>query len=334
MADDTDIREGHDRIAKRLFAHAGVVADLLRNCLPEGLLPTFDASTMRRFPEERVDSRLALRRADIAWEFELAEGPRMVLLIEAQSMPDAAMPARMMVQCGMVWEDCLRRGNRCPAILPVVFYTGAKAWHAADDLSQVVDCPSGLLALTARKCYLLLDAARLASSQLPEQGRMSLIVRMASAPTEGETKDALKQAWRRWVDEDEALCQDLAVWVRDVLWPEKFKGSDPEEVTMSVFDIFPEAQERFRTEGRQQGIEQGIEQATHELRAEERAWLGRQAVRKFGRGAGESLQAYLSDMHESADFERVLDWIVDCQSEAEILARLPSNRKAEVRASV
>ncbi len=325
MADDTDIREGHDRIAKRLFAHAGVVADLLRNCLPEGLLPTFDASTLRRFPEERVDSRLALRRADIAWEFELAEGSSVVLLIEAQSMPDAAMPARMMVQCGMVWEDCLRRGNRCPAILPVVFYTGAKAWHAADDLSQVVDCPPGLLALTAGKCYLLLDARQLASSQLPEQGRMSLIARMASAPTKAETVDALKQALRRWIHEDEALCRDLAVWVRDVLWPEKFKGSDPEEVTMSVFDIFPEAQEKFRTEGRQQGIEQ----ATHELRAEERARLGRQATRKFGRRAAEGLTAYLSDVRESADFERVSDWIIDCQSEAEILAKLPANGAVE-----
>ena len=114
----------------------------------------------------------------------------------------------------------------------------------------------------------------------------------------------------------------------DVLWPEKFKGSDPEEVTMSVFDIFPEAQEKFRMEGRQQGIEQGIEQATHELRAEERARLGRQATRKFGRGAGESLTAYLSDVHESADLERVSDWIVDCQSETEILSKLPANGAA------
>ncbi len=93
---------------------------------------------------------------------------------------------------------------------------------------------------------------------------------------------------------------------------------------MSVFDMFPEAQEKFRTEGRRQGIEQ----ATHELRAEERARLGRQAARKFGRGAGESLTAYLSDVHESADLERVSDWIVDCQNEEEILAKLPANGAA------
>jgi len=101
---------------------------------------------------------------------------------------------------------------------------------------------------------------------------------------------------------------------------------------MSVFDMFPEAQEKFRTEGRQQGIERGIEQATHEFQAAERARLSRQATRRFGRDAGESLKAYLSDVHESADFERVSDWIVDCQSEAEILAKLPRNDEVENKA--
>ena len=59
MADDTQIREGHDRIAKRLFAHADVVAEMLRRFLPQGLLPEFDPATLRRFPAERVDARLA-----------------------------------------------------------------------------------------------------------------------------------------------------------------------------------------------------------------------------------------------------------------------------------
>ncbi|MCY4276245.1 MAG: hypothetical protein OXE81_00150 [Gammaproteobacteria bacterium] len=60
MADDnTQVREGHDRIAKRLFACADVVAKMLRRFLPRGLLPEFDAATLRRFPEERVDARLA-----------------------------------------------------------------------------------------------------------------------------------------------------------------------------------------------------------------------------------------------------------------------------------
>lgn len=55
----------------------------------------------------------------------------------------------------------------------------------------------------------------------------------------------------------------------------------------------------------------------------------KEATRRFGRDAGESLTAYLSDIHESADFERVSDWIVDYQSEAEILSKLPANGTAD-----
>ncbi len=83
--DDTQIRGGHDRIAKRLFAHADVVAEMLRRFLPQGPLPEFDA----------------------------------------------AMASRMTVQCAMAWEDCQRRGDAVPAIVPLVFYTGRPRWKAA-----------------------------------------------------------------------------------------------------------------------------------------------------------------------------------------------------------
>ncbi|MCY4041909.1 MAG: Rpn family recombination-promoting nuclease/putative transposase, partial [Gammaproteobacteria bacterium] len=155
MADDnTQVREGHDRIAKRLFARADVVAETLRSFLPQGLLPGFDAATLRRFPAERVDARLALRRADIAWEFALRDGTRVLLLIEAQSTPDAAMAARMTVQCAMLWEDCQRRGDAVPAIIPLVFYTGRPRWKAVHSLREATECPPGLLAYMPEKCYL------------------------------------------------------------------------------------------------------------------------------------------------------------------------------------
>ena len=328
MADEVNIREGHDRIAKRLFAHADVVADLLQSFLPEEMLPEFDLTTLRRFPAERVDSGLALRRADIAWEFELPGGARVVLLIEAQSTADRAMASRMMVQCGMVCEACQRADGRVPGILPVVFYTGRARWRAASELPEVADCPPGLLAFMPRKCYLLLDAGHLSSTQLPEGSRMSLIIRMAAARRSMDAHEALRLAWTWLGEEDTEFCRDLWVWADRVLWPSMFGGmkideiEDPREVLKMMMDAFPEEKEELLTKGRLQGIEQGIEQATRELRAGERARLSRQAARKFGHNAGASIEAYLSNLREAADFERASDWIVECGSEAELLARV------------
>ncbi|MCY4200781.1 MAG: Rpn family recombination-promoting nuclease/putative transposase [Gammaproteobacteria bacterium] len=326
------MREGHDRIAKRLFAHSGVVAETLRSFLPQGLLPGFDATTLRRFPAERVDARLALRRADIAWEFALRDGVRIVLLIEAQSTPDAAMAARMTVQCAMLWEDCQRRGDAVPAIIPLVFYTGRPRWKAVHSLREATECPPGLLAYMPEKCYLLLDAGALSSSQHSGDGRMSLIVRMANAPGSAEAKEVLKAARRRWGEADREFCRDLTLWVYEVLWPTKYKEADRKEVLMNWMEEFPDVVEEIKKDIMElrfeQGIERGAEQATSTLRKEQRAWIGRLATRRFGQRAGESLGEHLANVNSTADFEQVSDWIVDCASEEELLAKIPNGRSA------
>ena len=337
MADDnTQVREGHDRIAKRLFARADVVAETLRSFLPQGLLPGFDAATLRRFPAERVDARLSLRRADIAWEFALRDGTRVVLLIEAQSGPDVAMASRMVVQCAMLWEDCQRRGDAVPAIIPLVFYTGRPRWKAAQSLREAAGYPPGLLAFMPEKCYLLLDAGALSSSQQSEDGRMSLIVRMAGAPGGAQAQEVLKAARRRWGEADRVFCRDLTLWVYKVLWPTKYKEADRKEVLMNWMEEFPDVVEEIKRDimelrfeqGIERGVEQGVEQATSTLREEQRAWLGRQATRRFGRRAGESLGEHLANVDSTAEFEQVSDWIVDCASEDELLAKIPNGRGA------
>ena len=338
MSDDnTQVREGHDRIAKRLFAHADVVAEMLRRFLPQGLLPEFDPATLRRFPEERVGSSLALRRADVAWEFALRDGTRVLLLIEAQSARDAAMASRMALQCAMLWEDCQRRGDAVPAIIPLVFYTGRPRWKAAQSLREAAKCPPGLLAFMPEKCYLLLDAGALSSSQQSEDGRMSLIARMASAPGGAEAQEVLTAARRRWGEADRVFCRDLTLWAHKVLWPPKtYKEADREEVLMNLLEEFPEFVEEIKRDflelrfeqgvkqGVEQGLVQGIEQATSTLREEQRAWLGRIATRRFGGSAGERLGEHLASLSSTAEFEQVSDWIMDCASEEELLSMLPN----------
>jgi len=85
------------------------------------------------------------------------------------------------------------------------------------------------------KCYLPLDAGALSSSQQSEDGRMSLIVRMASSPGDAEARQVLMSARRRWSDADREFCSDLALWAYKVLWPPKtYKEADRKEVLMRM----------------------------------------------------------------------------------------------------
>ena len=73
-------------------------------------------------------------------------------------------------------------------------------------------------------------------------------------------------------------------------------------------------QQRYRDEGLEQGIEHGI--------AAERALLQRQASRKFGGGAEGRLAPLLADIATAEVLATVGEWIIDCGTLEELVARL------------
>ena len=66
--------------------------------------------------------------------------------------------------------------------------------------------------------------------------------------------------------------------------------------------------------GRAEGLEQG--------RSEERALLCRQAARKFDAGTAQRLAAALAEVADPERLAEVGDWIIECGTESELLARV------------
>ena len=75
-------------------------------------------------------------------------------------------------------------------------------------------------------------------------------------------------------------------------------------------------------EGLEQGLEQGREQGLERGRAEGRALVGRLATRKFGARTAEQLSRVLEDIADPERLAEVADAIVDCDSDAELFARV------------
>ena len=78
---------------------------------------------------------------------------------------------------------------------------------------------------------------------------------------------------------------------------------------------------RVRAEGVEQGIEQGVERGVRRGGAR---LVCRLAKLKFGAGAAERLAGLLEDLTEQEDLDRVGDWILQCDSGDELLARASS----------
>ena len=67
-------------------------------------------------------------------------------------------------------------------------------------------------------------------------------------------------------------------------------------------------------QGREQGIQQGIQG--------QRALLCRQAARKFDAATGERLAAALAAVADPDRLAQVGDWIIECETAAELFARI------------
>lgn len=119
---------------------------------------------------------------------------------------------------------------------------------------------------------------------------------------------------------DEELTQAFQAWVARVLLPRRFRGvesaSPPrlEEVRTMPAEQVREWTEEWIEEGRERGIAQG--------RAEERALLCRQAERKFDAATAQRLAAALGSVADLDRLVQVGDWIIECGTATDLLARV------------
>ena len=130
--------------------------------------------------------------------------------------------------------------------------------------------------------------------------------------------------------EDAALRQAFEAWVAQVLLPRRFRGVTPEslprleEVRTMLEENVREWTAEWVAEGREQGREEGREEGCEE----ERTLLCRMAARKFGAAAARELAAALVKVTDADRLAEVGDWIIECGTAADLLARLPGVRRS------
>ena len=120
------------------------------------------------------------------------------------------------------------------------------------------------------------------------------------------------------------LTQVFREWVKQVLVPRKMQGTALESLPGSE-EVRPMLQDLVAgwvAEGREQGLKEGIEQGIEQGRGEERRRLCRQAARKFSTETGPRLSVLLEHLTDPERLVEVGDWIIECETEEELLARV------------
>ena len=80
--------------------------------------------------------------------------------------------------------------------------------------------------------------------------------------------------------------------------------------------------DRWEAEILERGIERGLEQGIEQGIERQRALLHRLAARRFGPAAAERLSAVLAGVTDADRLAEAGEWIVDCATTADFLARV------------
>ena len=339
-----------------------MVEDLLHGFAARDWSGALDFASLAPLPASYVSHDLRQRHGDLVWRvrFHDERWLYLVLHLEFQSTVDRAMAVRMLAYTTLLYqkligEGVLREHDALPPVLPIVIYNGRRRWNAAADVSELIASGDAELArYQPSQRYFLLDEDRVGDADLPGGNLVSALIALErSRDLErlpellGSLIDLLREQG------DEELTQAFRSWVAHVLLPRRFRGGEPgslprlEEVRTMLAEQVQEWTEEWVEEGREQGItqgreqgiaqgreqgiaqgrEQGIAQGIAQGRAEERALLCRQAERKFDAATARRLAAALEDVADPGRLTEVGDWIIECGTGADLLARISDERR-------
>ena len=254
------------------------------------------------------------------------------------------------------------RGERLPAVLPVVLYNGAKPWTATGDLRRLI-APVGpwLAPCQPQQRYHLLDLRRVAAHDLPYRNLLRAVARLEQSRS---PQDVLRvvSALRRWLPQRGAdeLQRAFVDWIRQITerlappgasvppvrtlqeasmtlvervaeWPKQWLREGHEQGLAEGHEQgLAEGRAQGATEGRAQGVAEGLAQGVAEGRAQgiaqgvdqQRALLCRLAAARFDADTAARLTDLLAPVADPERLAQVGDWLVRCDTAAAFLARL------------
>ena len=341
----------NDGAHKFAFHLRELVRDLLRLVVPWVDELDFDeAEELSAAHVAASDGRFTQRYGDSVWRVPFRRGrlldgsrPYLLVLIEFRRMRDYAD----MLRARLTLTTAAREGG-LPWILPIVVYNGAERWTVPGERSELVALPSArarlALAVFQGRAYELVSLERMLAgaerglADWPLDNRLIATFRLQTATTPAALLRRLEREYAVFAGPGNAGTRRvLHAWTGALLADmaggeaplpafeemERLEGANMTTISQArLGKWFEDFQARNLAEGVVQGIEQGRTQANEESAAR----LRRQAELRFGDGVAQRMAELLGGEPAAADLDRVGEWLIECASGEELLARAATLR--------
>ena len=321
-----------DASYKRLLNHKRIVKDLLLGFIAPRRAPQWaaalDFDSLREGATEGISDALRSRLGDLTWALDRREesggAHPLHLVIEHQSSVHYGMPLRFLNYSNLLYQRRYRdrtnwrKGDTAEPVLHVVVYNGERRWDAPLTLAGLLagrpqDRPAPLAV-----SYEVVDLVAVSLEAVPRANLLRWVATVERSVQAGTLPERVKELgkWLAGLGEP-GLTTTFDLWLGALA--EKWGVALPsireyEEVSAVLLEKI----DRWGEEILERGIKQGIER--------EKALLCHQAERRFGPAAAERLSAVLAAVADADRLTEAGEWIVDCATVADFLARVEGSR--------
>jgi hypothetical protein len=321
---------------KQLFAHPELVRDLLAGFTPFTCFRDLDADAFERINGSYISEQFSERHSDMVWRVRMADHVVYVyLLLEFQAQAERWMALRMQVYVGLLYQDLVKRHElvaeaTLPPVLPVVFYNGARPWHACGELRQLISqAPDGLQAFQVSQRYLPIDQRGVDPHELDiSRNIVAALFRLELSDSRSVLIDAVATlcTWLR-SEEQAPLRRSVALWIARVGKRESRGGLlsgvedllEGDEMGERFERKFATWSDAFLAEGMQKGVAMGREEGREEGELIAlRSTLVRLLDRRFGKVTA-SVRARV-EQASLDEAERWIDRVLDAPTIQDIFA--------------
>ncbi len=252
-----------------------MVADLIKGFVPGKWVLQLDFASLERVHSSYVSDKYKWREGDIVWRLRFAKKTWLYvyILTEFQSRPDQWMALRMVVYCGLLYQDLIKQNlltpdNKLPPLIPIVMYNGEEKWDAPTDIWELIEPVPGMQAYRPKWKYLLLEEHAYDEKELSKQENLvAALFRLEKSRTPEDIRRVLNLLIEWIADPSQvSLRRAFHKWLCDVLAERLGRDKLPEtkdliEVRTMLANRITEWTEQWKAEGKAEGRAEGKAEA-------------------------------------------------------------------------
>ena len=230
----------HDARSKRFFSNPILLRQLHESFVSEDFVKELDFSTLHRVDKSFVTEEFRERESDLIHEIRYRDSTIYIfLLIEFQSNVDRLMALRFLRYICEFYESLshtrrLGRGQKLPAIFPLLLYNGSRRWTAPVTMQDLVDARGKIPGrFIPHFEYCLIDENAWSADSLVSIRNTVAALFLDEKTPEVRLSDIDLLLYTLVKDEDHGAARELFLWLRNVLGDDRqFVGELPEPASI------------------------------------------------------------------------------------------------------